>query len=98
MEHYARAAVAQFEGSESTRLARLREAFELERKAADQAHTHSAPEPSRSIYHRGAAALAIDIGEHNEARRLIGQARLGDPPAYVKSDLDEMEDRISFIG
>lgn len=95
MEFYSRAVAAQFDGADDARLANLRSAFELERQAADEAHIRNIPEPSRSLYHRGAAALAIDVGENAEAVRLIRQARQGSPPAFVEAELEEMSARIS---
>ncbi|HLK60269.1 MAG TPA: hypothetical protein VKU00_27145 [Chthonomonadaceae bacterium] len=60
-----------------------RQAFLLERQAAEQAQT----EPSRSVLYRSAATLARDCGEYREAERLIATALAGTPPDSIADEL-----------
>src|SRR4051812_17651245 len=52
----------------------VRQAFEHERRAAERSAADPSPEPTRSLLHRSAAALALECGEYREAERLIAAA------------------------
>ncbi|WP_017325560.1 hypothetical protein [Synechococcus sp. PCC 7336] len=64
-----------------------RQAFERERQVADLIEQRFDLEPTRSVLHRSAAALAIDCGEIEEARRLIEAGLAGYPPAGIEKEL-----------
>jgi hypothetical protein len=73
-----------------------RQAYELDRRAADAAASIDAPEPTRSIIHRSAAVLAIECGEHREAERLIARALTGDPPVEIAQELRDLLEEVNF--
>ena len=69
--------------------ARLRQALEHERRAAELAAPDLALEPTRSVLLRSAATLAWQCGEYREAERLITTALSGRPP---ETDAEELRD------
>jgi hypothetical protein len=72
MERMDDALVAQRRGDDQAAQAAFRQAFQLERAAAELLLTlPDQPEPSRSVLLRSAASLARDAGERAEALRLI---------------------------
>jgi hypothetical protein len=77
-------------GEEPGASARLRQALEHERRAAEVAAPDLALEPTRSVLHRSAAALACQCGEYREAERLITTALSGTPPETVTDELRDL--------
>jgi len=75
---------------ESQNEAALREAFALERQAAELLAQELDFEPSRSILHRSAAVLAIDCGEYRTAEQLVCTALAGNPPDEIADELREL--------
>jgi len=69
---------------------RLRQAFDLERQAADLVAGDLTQEPTRSVLHRSAASLALDCGALREAERLIAAALSGDPPDEIAEELCDL--------
>ncbi len=65
----------------------FRQAFALERDAANALANAWDFEPSRAILHRSAAALALECGEWRAAEQLIGAALAGDPPDDIAEEL-----------
>jgi hypothetical protein len=61
-------------GEEQEANARLHQALEHERQAAELAAPDLALEPTRSVLHRSAATLACQCGEFRQAERLITTA------------------------
>jgi hypothetical protein len=47
-------------------------------------------EPTRSVLHRSAAALAVECGEAREAERLIAVALAGNPPEEIAEELRDL--------
>jgi hypothetical protein len=47
-------------------------------------------EPTRSVLHRSAAALALECSELREAERLIGRALAGNPPEEIANELRDL--------
>jgi hypothetical protein len=68
----------------------LRSAFEQESAAAELTLNLEDAEPTRSILHRSAAALAIDCGELQAAERLITRALAGNPPQAIATELKDL--------
>lgn len=68
----------------------LREALQLEQQAAQLVANNPQAEPTRSILHRSAAALAIDCGELLTAEKLIVTALTGTPPADLAAELKDL--------
>jgi hypothetical protein len=76
--------------------ARLRQAFEHERQAAELAAADLVPEPTRSVLHRSAATLAWQCGEYREAERLITTALSGTPPETIAEELRDLLLQVYF--
>jgi hypothetical protein len=79
--------------AEASRL--YRSAFELEKAAADETAGRPDLEPTRSILHRSAASLALQINEYRECERLVCRALAGDPPSDIAAELRELWERTS---
>lgn len=67
-----------------------REALEAETAAATLIAPYVDMEPTRSVLHRSAAALALDLGEWRIAERLICTALSGSPPPEIAEELRDM--------
>jgi hypothetical protein len=74
----------------------FRQAFELEREAAAIVAEDYALEPTRSVLHRSAAALAIECGELRVAEKLIATALAGDPPDEIAEELRDLLEQVNF--
>jgi hypothetical protein len=72
----------------------LREAFLLEKEAATLVAGQLDLEPTRSVLHRSAASLAIQIGELREGERLLGAALAGFPPEEIAEELRDLMEQI----
>lgn len=66
------------------------ESFQLEKEAAMRLVDHYTQEPSRSVLFKGAATLALECEQMQEAERMIRFALLGSPPRQIKEELQEM--------
>lgn len=65
-------------------------AFLKEQAAADLTAPQLDLEPSRSVLHRSAAALAIACSELRAAEKLIGRALAGNPPTDIAEELRDL--------
>lgn len=65
----------------------LRDALEMETKAAMLLKDKISAEPTRSILFRSAASIAINCGEYRKAENLVVQALYGNPPQEIKDEL-----------
>ncbi len=83
-------------GAEQEANARLRQALEHERQAAELAAPELSLEPTRSVLHRSAATLAWQCGEYREAERLITTALSGSPPETVAEELRDLLLQVYF--
>lgn len=72
----------------------MRQAFELERQAAEQCGGDL--EPTRSILHRSAAEMALECGLYREAERLAAAALSGNPPNGIADELRDVLERVYF--
>lgn len=84
-----RADEANRKGEGQAALALFRQAFDLERRAAES-FVSRGEEPTRSVLLRSAASLAIGCHEYREAERLIATALVGNPPAEVCEELRDL--------
>ncbi len=87
MELADQALEARRQGDAESATAYFREAFAYERRAAERVAPDVEAEPTRSVLHRSAAALAIECGESREAERLIAIALSGNPPEEIAEEL-----------
>jgi hypothetical protein len=83
-------------GEQQEALARLRQALDYERRAAELAAPDLALEPTRSVLHRSAATLACQCGEYREAERLITTALSGTPPETIADELRDLLLQVYF--
>ena len=70
------------------------DAFAKEKEAAQFLQDKLEAEPTRAILYRGAAQLAFNCGEYQEAERLIAQALLGNPPDELRRELRDLNRQI----
>jgi type II secretory pathway component PulM len=68
----------------------LRQALELEAEAAGMVANDVTAEPTRSVLHRSAAALAVECGEFSLAEKLIARALAGAPPSDIAAELKDL--------
>ena len=68
----------------------FRQAFELERQAAEAVAGEPGLEPTRSVLHRSAAAMAPECGEGRAAEKLVAAALAGDPPDEIAEELRDI--------
>ena len=73
-----------------------RQAFELERNAAQLLLQSFDVEPTRSVLYRSAATLALECGEYVEARRLAHQGLAGNPPQEIFDEIHEILEEEEF--
>ena len=74
----------------------IRQAFELEREAAQLLLQSFDVEPTRSVLYRSAATLALECGEFAEARRLAHQGLAGNPPQEIFGEIHEILEEEEF--
>jgi phage shock protein A len=68
----------------------IKSAFTQEQAAAALTESQFDLEPTRSVLHRSAAALAIECTEFRAAEKLIGRALAGNPPAEIADELRDL--------
>ncbi|MGF1478750.1 MAG: hypothetical protein ACFB4I_04595 [Cyanophyceae cyanobacterium] len=66
------------------------QAFEKEAQAAALVADNLTAEPTRSVLHRSAAALAIDCGDFSQAQRLIQTGLAGTAPQEIAGELTNL--------
>ena len=75
----------------------LAQALKLECEAADTVADDYALEPTRSLLHRSAAAMALSNFDTKTARRYVEAAFEGKPPAEVESELQKLSEQITIL-
>jgi hypothetical protein len=65
-----------------------RQACQLEKQAADMVEVGQ--EPTRGVLYRSAAWLAYHAGDLEEARRLVETGLAGNPPDWIKDELNDV--------
>jgi hypothetical protein len=53
-------------------------------------------EPTRSVLRRSAAAMALGVGAHRTAERMIASALAGDPPEEIANELRDLLEQVYF--
>lgn len=96
MEAAGRAFKADLSGDYQVSEHLFREAFELERTAAETVAPFLDAEPTRSVLLRSAASLALDCSEHREAERLVALALSGHPPHEISEELRDVLETVYF--
>ena len=95
MENADHAFFARRDGNHEAFLRYSRIAYEKEKEAALLIESQES-EPTRSVLHRSAAALAFDCGEYRDAEKLIFCAFAGNPPEEIADELRELYDKVKF--
>jgi hypothetical protein len=90
MELVDQAFLARQRGDNIVALELTKAAFSQERAAADLVANLFDLEPTRSVLHRSAAALAVECLELREAEKLIGRALAGNPPDDIANELRDL--------
>jgi hypothetical protein len=96
MQRADQAHAARRDGDAASARKHFEEAFELERRAAEELSTRHDAEPSRSILFRSAAALALEAGMCAEAEKMVCAALAGMPPADIAEELRDLFEQINF--
>lgn len=95
--------------AEAAEAARMRKEFELqgemlikaleeEMKAIDLCDKEKVPEPTYSILHRSAAALAMDCCKPRLAEQLATKGLAGGPPSEIAAELSELRSHAQTLG
>ncbi len=71
-------------------------AYKGEAQAARLMSEAGATEPTRSVFYRSAASLALNCNEFREAERLIAEGLAGNPPEEIAEELRELYQEVSF--
>ena len=74
----------------------LRAAFNHEREAADAVAGMFDLEPTRSVLHRSAATMALELGEIGAAEKILHRALAGNPPSGIDEDLRDLLEQVTF--
>lgn len=74
----------------------FRSAFEREFKAAGLVAPRIDFEPTRSVLHRSAAALALEFDDYRSAEKLIAIALAGEPPEEIAEELRNLLEQVHF--
>jgi len=90
MELVDQTVLARHSGDRTKALELARAAFNKEKAAAEVVAYQFELEPTRSVLHRSAAALAIECNELRHAERLIGRALAGNPPKDIADELRDL--------
>lgn len=90
------AMVARFRGDAATSQALYCEAFEFEAKAATALAGDYEYEPTRSVYFRSAANIALLLGQFRDAERMATFGLSGNPPDEIAEELREVYENANF--
>lgn len=74
----------------------FKRALKFEMSAADTLSNRLELEPTRAVLHRGAASIALRLGEIETAKRYIAAALQGSPPPEIRRELDEINRQVSM--
>lgn len=96
MEYMDHSILAGLQGNSEVQQHSLREAFQLEKQAAEKVRQLVDFEPTRSILHRSAASLALKCLELREAEKLISAALAGNPPDGIAGELRDLLEQVNF--
>lgn len=97
MELFEASLIARHAEDEARMRTLLSEALKLECAAADSVADDQALEPTRSLLHRSAASMALQIFDTKTARRYVDAGLVGNPPAEIKRELEKLSERITVL-
>lgn len=96
MELVDEAVVAELQGNAEQKREYLKQALELESRAANHYRDQFEVEPTRSILYRSAATIAMRLGESREAEKLASMGLAGNPPDGVAAELRAVLEQAQF--
>jgi hypothetical protein len=94
MSLYEASLLARRSGNEHRMMALLTEALQMEAAAADTVAGDASLEPTRSVLHRSAASLALQLGELATATRYAREGLKGNVPEEIRPELTVLLDQI----
>lgn len=97
MELFDSALLARQRGDEARSKELLAEAVTMETAAADSVGGEYTLEPTRSVLHRSAASLALQIGDAKTARRYLEAALAGNPPLEILRELRGLDHQVTRL-
>ncbi len=97
MESFEAALIARQSGDEGRVFRLLREALRLESAAADSVGEAISLEPTRSVLHRSAASLALQIFDTITARKYVDAGLKGNPPDEIRRELEALSEQITIL-
>ncbi len=74
-----------------------RQALGYEVSAADLIPYNDSSEPTRSIFYRSAASLALQCNEFDFALKLVAKGLSGYPPEEIKQELKDLYEQANFV-
>lgn len=96
MEYAEKALLSRRSGAEAKALEQFRIAAEMEAAAAAFFREDFRAEPTRSVLHRSAGALALDHGDYLAAERLLATGLSGNPPEVVAGEIRDLLEMVHF--
>lgn len=96
MDAYDSAVLAGKDGDAARSAESYRVALSLESEAASRLAGRVELEPTRSVIHRSAAAIALRCREFRQAEKLIAVALSGNPHDEIADELRDMLDQVHF--
>jgi Zn-dependent peptidase ImmA (M78 family) len=97
MEMFESALVARHDENETLVLKFLTEALKFESAAADSVADDHSLEPTRSVLHRSAASIALQMFDMNTARRYVEVGLEGEPPEEIREELQTLSEQITVL-
>jgi hypothetical protein len=97
MEDFEASLIARQSGDEVRVLRLLREALRFESAAADTVRDATSLEPTRSVLHRSAASLALQLFDTSTARKYVNAGLKGNPPDEIKRELEALSEQITIL-
>src|SRR5438874_13578204 len=94
---YEQALLAARDGDRSRSLRLFRGALKLESAAADSVADDHSLEPTRSVLHRSAASIALQMFDTNTARRYVEAGLKGKPPEEIREELHTLSEQITIL-
>ncbi len=96
MEYADRSLSAKLAAKDAEARSFLIKAFDHEQSAADAVAEIIDLEPTRSVLHRSAATMALELGDIAAAEKLLHRALAGNPPAGIDDDLRDLLEQSTF--
>jgi hypothetical protein len=97
MEMFESALAARRDDNETLVLKLLAEALKFETAAADSVADDYLLEPTRSVLHRSAASIALQMFDTNTAGRYVEKGLKGEPPEEIKEELQTLYEQITIL-